>query len=416
MRVKIIILMGLFLITSFSNAQVAVGNLQPNESAQMDIISSNKGLLIPRIALTNVNDATTIKNGNIESLLVYNTTSNESISAGYYYWFNKKWVRLTTDLDLVDLKNTTNVSMNVNEGKLIVQDSDSNSVSILLSEINAADIVTTLTKNANHTYTYSNEASVEVVIDPTQVKVSFADGIYTFTDALGTVLAEINANADHLVFNNNSNNNGLAATDIQAAIEELLVLINQSQSNITAENGLTKTDERLTLGGILLKPTQIATTAENTVAFSGLQSGSITDLLVVADPATGVLKQVKQIQEKVSVPKYFYPPAVYLPTHTANANGESQIITSPQSINIYADYYLPQFGWTGNATNRAKSPSATTLPVVDANNLEYFITWFDDTVFTNVAIDEKGVLNYSIRPDAVVTAKTFMNIIFKLKD
>lgn len=416
MKVKTIILTGLFLITGFSNAQVAVGNLQPNQSAQMDIISANKGLLIPRIALVNAEDTTTIKNGNIESLLVYNTTNNESITGGYYYWVNNKWVRLITDLDVVDLNNTTNLSMNISDGKLLVKDSDSNSVSILLSEINASDIVTTLTKNPNNTYTYLNEANVEVILDPTRVNVNLADGIYTFTDALGNTLAEINTNADHLVFNNNSHNNGLAATDVQTAIEELLEMISRAQSKITAVNGLTMADESLAFGGVLVKPTQIATTAENTVAFSGLQSGSITDVLVVADPDTGVLKQVKQIQEKVSVPKFFYPPAVYLPTHTLGSNGESVLMTSLQFIDVYADYYLPQFGWTGTATNRVKSPDATTLPVVDANNLEYFITWYDDTVFTNVKITDRGVMNYSILPGAVITAKTFMNIIFKLKD
>ncbi|MFN0254975.1 hypothetical protein E6A44_005285, partial [Pedobacter ureilyticus] len=59
---------------------------------------------------------------------------------------------------------------------------------------------------------------------------------------------------------------------------------------VTADNGLTKTTDNIQLGGSLIKPTAIATTAANTLALTGLQSGSNTDDLVVKDPATGVLK------------------------------------------------------------------------------------------------------------------------------
>jgi len=45
----------------------------PNNSAMLHVKSANKGLLIPQIALTGVNDATTIATP-ATSLLVYNTT------------------------------------------------------------------------------------------------------------------------------------------------------------------------------------------------------------------------------------------------------------------------------------------------------------------------------------------------------
>ncbi|MCR4034127.1 MULTISPECIES: hypothetical protein [Flavobacterium] len=75
-------------------SQVGVGIVEPNSSAQLDITSSTKGLLIPRVSLTSSTDATTIKPGNVESLLVFNTAIATDITPGYYYWYNNRWNRI----------------------------------------------------------------------------------------------------------------------------------------------------------------------------------------------------------------------------------------------------------------------------------------------------------------------------------
>ena len=93
----------LFLLVSGSLfAQVGIGTENPNPSSQLDIQSSDRGILIPRIALTSITDQTSITAGNVESLLVYNSTTNNTLSPGYYYWFNGKWQRFTSDFDLPD--------------------------------------------------------------------------------------------------------------------------------------------------------------------------------------------------------------------------------------------------------------------------------------------------------------------------
>jgi hypothetical protein len=56
----------------------------PNSSAMLDVSAANKGLLIPQIRLTGVNDATTISSP-AASLLVYNLTTTNGLVAGYYY-------------------------------------------------------------------------------------------------------------------------------------------------------------------------------------------------------------------------------------------------------------------------------------------------------------------------------------------
>src|SRR5699024_108344 len=76
-------------------AQMGVGTDMPDPAAELEIKSTNRGLLIPRIALIDQTDQTTITAGNIESLLIYNTTTNTTLQPGFYYWYNKKWQRLS---------------------------------------------------------------------------------------------------------------------------------------------------------------------------------------------------------------------------------------------------------------------------------------------------------------------------------
>jgi hypothetical protein len=72
----------------------------PNLSAMLDIVSTSQGLLVPRVTLqSNVDNGTTITNGNVTSLLVYNTTAASAgataVFPGYYYWNGAKWVAFT---------------------------------------------------------------------------------------------------------------------------------------------------------------------------------------------------------------------------------------------------------------------------------------------------------------------------------
>lgn len=71
----------------------------PDASAGLDINYSNKGLLIPRVALTATNVAGPIASP-VASLLVYNTatagTSPNNVIPGYYYWSGSAWVMLST--------------------------------------------------------------------------------------------------------------------------------------------------------------------------------------------------------------------------------------------------------------------------------------------------------------------------------
>jgi hypothetical protein len=83
---KILSLSSLFFALSLHAQNVGINatGATPDNSAMLDVQSTNKGLLIPRVSLTGVNDAATIPSP-ATSLLVYNTNASLTNGVGFYY-------------------------------------------------------------------------------------------------------------------------------------------------------------------------------------------------------------------------------------------------------------------------------------------------------------------------------------------
>lgn len=99
---KLFIIYFLFFI-SFAlqlNAQVGINTDDPDVSSILDINSTDKGMLVPRVELQSTTDANTILNPT-NSLLVFNKTAINDIAIGYYYWSTplNKWIKILDQLD-----------------------------------------------------------------------------------------------------------------------------------------------------------------------------------------------------------------------------------------------------------------------------------------------------------------------------
>ncbi|MEE9361987.1 MAG: hypothetical protein V3U92_05255 [Cellulophaga sp.] len=121
--IKLLSLIILF-SSSYSFAQFGVGTASTNPSAQLEVVATDKGVLIPQVTLSSDTDVTTIANGNVESLLVYNTNTSNGLSLGYYYWSNTKWNKITVLDDKISITNTlTSTSfenaLSANQGKVL---------------------------------------------------------------------------------------------------------------------------------------------------------------------------------------------------------------------------------------------------------------------------------------------------------
>jgi len=98
-------------------AQVGVGTILPNSSAQLDVVASNKGILIPRLNIEDLLTAFPVSDIDIEeSLLAFNT--NEISGKGYYYWTGIKWEKLINSFDLINLLNSVPDDQQITEFSL----------------------------------------------------------------------------------------------------------------------------------------------------------------------------------------------------------------------------------------------------------------------------------------------------------
>lgn len=78
-----------------SNAQVGIGTTSPNPSSVLDVTSLNKGVLLPRVALTGTSDTSTISSP-AEGLIVYNNVTTSDVTPGFYYWNGSIWTRFVS--------------------------------------------------------------------------------------------------------------------------------------------------------------------------------------------------------------------------------------------------------------------------------------------------------------------------------
>ncbi len=83
MRIYFLVFLSAF--TLGVQAQVGIGTTTPDASALLEVQSSSKGLLIPRVTLQSTTDVTTITSP-ATGLLVYNTTAHNDVLTGFYYW------------------------------------------------------------------------------------------------------------------------------------------------------------------------------------------------------------------------------------------------------------------------------------------------------------------------------------------
>ncbi|MHC5202806.1 hypothetical protein ACYSNV_11520, partial [Myroides sp. LJL119] len=167
-----------------ANAQVGIGTATPNKSAELTIVAANRGLLIPNVSLTDAIDKQTITNGNIESLLVYNTsgvpsrTGKDSVTPGYYYWFQGRWHRLTAEMD---------IPQTVVDNFQDILDLDGDRVKNLIKSLFSETLtVLSYDENTNKiTYRDENQQEKSFVLNSSDLFYDATTNTFSFIDASG---------------------------------------------------------------------------------------------------------------------------------------------------------------------------------------------------------------------------------------
>ncbi|MBB1141000.1 hypothetical protein, partial [Myroides sp. WP-1] len=157
---------GALLLVSVVHAQVGIGTTTPNKSAELTIMSKDKGFLIPNISLENTTDRTTIVNGNVESLLVYANVEQGDIKPGFYYWDKTRWVRLVSD---AEAQEGSGGNVYYDGTQFEYEDEQGIRHIINLADfVKAHETITTLINNRNGTYTYTSENGTRTIINVPQ--------------------------------------------------------------------------------------------------------------------------------------------------------------------------------------------------------------------------------------------------------
>jgi hypothetical protein len=100
MVMKKILIVSFFLLAAkiYSQNNIGIGTNNPHASATLEMADNQRGILIPRVALSSTTVSAPVANP-ANSLLVYNTNTAGDVTPGYYYWEaqNNRWVRLLTE-------------------------------------------------------------------------------------------------------------------------------------------------------------------------------------------------------------------------------------------------------------------------------------------------------------------------------
>ncbi len=108
---KKIIFLSAVLFSAVMSAQVKIGGTDgtPNPNAMLEVQATNKGILLPRVALTST-AAFAPLSGHVQGMTVYNTATINDVTPGQYYNDGTKWNRIanTTDIPPVAATITAN--------------------------------------------------------------------------------------------------------------------------------------------------------------------------------------------------------------------------------------------------------------------------------------------------------------------
>ena len=194
---QILLIAGLFFSVQVI-AQTGIGTTTPNASAKLDVNSSDKGFLPPRVALTAANVFTPITgtSSSAAGLLVYNTatagTIPNNVVPGYYFWNGTAWVQIAGGL-IIDNSKSASFSLATTDNNKLFLISAASAVTVTVPSLatgfncqfiqTGAGVITlavsgTTLNSANGLTTRSTNSLIGLVMNSATTGYVFGDTIY----------------------------------------------------------------------------------------------------------------------------------------------------------------------------------------------------------------------------------------------
>ncbi|MCU0328507.1 MAG: hypothetical protein MUE53_05905, partial [Chitinophagales bacterium] len=326
---KLTLLALLTLATSVMTAQLKVGknpkNINPNAIFEME--SDTSGMLLPRLPLTSTALATPLK-AHVAGMTVYNTatagTGATAVSPGLYYNNGLNWVRVSatpivsngltrsgdsillggnlikaTTITQTAAKDSLTFATNGHKLKITGLTTGTTSDSLLTVDPNTGQVKRISLRGMVVKRVPLSNSTNQIILDP-NTPADSVPILASYEDTLGKVITVIISDRIPGTSFRISTSHGVGSGYLSYAYNSNLVVANGPQGPPGPQT-LAKTNNAISLGGAgntvvqlggpLVKPTTIATTAANTLTITGLQSGSVNDSFVTVDPTTGQLKR-----------------------------------------------------------------------------------------------------------------------------
>ena len=112
-----------------------------------------------------------------------------------------------------------------------------------------------------------------------------------------------------------------------------------------------------------------------------------------------MIQDIAPISSKAA--RVFYPPSIEI---------DASVNIVDETKDLYAEY-VAQFA---SANTVASNGAPSTIPIYAANELYYYVTYFDPAVFANVEIDANGLMEYDIIGQPT-DYNTLINVVFVVK-
>lgn len=406
-----------------ATAQQGFGTNQPSKASAIEMTSSSKGLLIPRVALTGLNNFDPIKGelgtdaAKVNSLLVYNTATTTGITPGYYYWTtdgtNGYWQRLLAGDDAAALELLGDVTGTLGATTVV--------------KIQGRDVAGT-TPNTNQVLTWNGTAWTPTSLTPTQITnkatLSVQDGI--------AIAAGSGADALLGAATIGITDGGIAPIKIQPAAEPTTRMVMVTQTNGTV-TWIPQTDIAPATTNALTSVINSMTSNVNGVSSSAniinTNELSLNGDNHLVSTVNGFPSTALDLSAAVqAAPRFFYMPAVVFNTDNQTTgtttltrdlyelyenqfNGTAHHIV--QGANTAGTAAVETVNYTGGVVSSTNATNPLSSYLFTRGELEYHITYYDQTVFEIMGITEGGVLEYKIIGEA--TPMSYMNIVFVIK-
>lgn len=102
--------------------------------------------------------------------------------------------------------------------------------------------------------------------------------------------------------------------------------------------------------------------------------------------------------------RVFYPPSIAIDASTTGTNFTK---------NLYQEY-SDQFSLAVPTTSASSTGAPSSIPTYASNQLYYYVTYYDPTIFNNVSIDANGNMTYDIIKTPT-DDNTIINVVFVVK-